>query len=153
VKEFFSFISPDTAKLSQRIHKGDLLFSGSGETAEDIATCVAYLGNEEAYAGGDVLILSPEDYDSLFLAYLMNLPSTKRQKAQLSHGEVIVHINATSLGSIELLMPPKDEQIAIATILSEMDSEIDALKAQKDKYALIKNGLLQQLLTGRVQIR
>ncbi|WP_418888716.1 hypothetical protein [Methanothrix soehngenii] len=59
LKAFNSFITPATAKQSQRIEKGDLLFAGSGETAEEIGKCVAFLGEEEAYAGGDVVMFRP----------------------------------------------------------------------------------------------
>lgn len=60
VKRYFSFVSSELAKCSQRIAKGDLLFTGSGETAEEIGKCVAFLGDESAYAGGDVIIFTPE---------------------------------------------------------------------------------------------
>ena len=54
-----SRISPTVALEALPIKKGDLLFAGSGETAEEIGICAAYLGEEPAYAGGDVIILTP----------------------------------------------------------------------------------------------
>ena len=54
-----SRIPPSVADTALPIKKGDLLFAGSGETAEEIGRCAAYLGEEQAYAGGDVIVLTP----------------------------------------------------------------------------------------------
>ena len=153
IKQYFSFISPQIAKSSQRIEKGDLMFTGSGETAEEIGKCVAFLGDDEVYAGGDVLIFTPRNVDSTFLGYLMNHSSIVKQKAKLAQGDVIVHIYKKNLGELVLSLPPKEEQSAIAQVLSEMDSEIEALEQKRDKYKQLKVGLMQQLLTGRIRLK
>jgi type I restriction enzyme S subunit len=49
-------------------------------------------------------------------------------------------------------LPPLDEQIAIATILSDMDSELVSLETQSDKIAVLKQGMMQELLTGRMRL-
>src|SRR5690554_4772869 len=59
-----SFINKDSASKSQEIKYGDILFTGSGETAEEIGKAVAYIGREQAYAGGDIIILRPNEPDS-----------------------------------------------------------------------------------------
>ena len=48
--------------------------------------------------------------------------------------------------------PPLSEQRAIATVLSDLDAEIAALKQRRDKTRAIKQGMMQQLLTGRVRL-
>lgn len=48
--------------------------------------------------------------------------------------------------------PDLKEQTAIATILSDVDSEIEKLKQKRDKYIMLKQGMMQQLLTGRIRI-
>ena len=45
------------------------------------------------------------------------------------------------------------EQQAIATILSDMDKEIADLEALRDKYRLLKSGMMQKLLTGQVRLK
>lgn len=67
-----SFISKEIADRSEKIKNGDLLFAGSGETAEEIGKSFVYLGNEDAYAGGDIIIMSPQKGHSLFLGYVTN---------------------------------------------------------------------------------
>lgn len=152
VREFHSFVTHAIAKQSRRIFKCDLLFAGSGETAEEIGKCVAFLGDEEAYAGGDIVILSPVAQNSVFLGYLMNHSTVAAQKARMGQGDAVVHISARNLAELELHLPRVDEQTAIATVLSDMDTEIAALEAHRDKTRALKQGMMQELLTGRTRL-
>ena len=52
----------------------------------------------------------------------------------------------------DVRLPPYGEQTAIATILSDMDAEITALEAKLSKAHLIKQGMMQELLTGRIRL-
>jgi type I restriction enzyme S subunit len=152
IREFHSFIPAEIAEQSQRLRKGDLLFACSGETAEEIGKCVAFLGEEEAYVGGDIVILSPSAQDSLYLGYLMNQPSVSRQKARMGQGDAVVHISARNLGQLQLRLPALPEQTAIASVLSVMDAEIAALEQRRDKTRDLKQGMMQELLTGRTRL-
>ena len=53
---------------------------------------------------------------------------------------------------INVNVPPLQEQKAIAQILSDMDSEIEALQQKFEKYKLIKEGMMEKLLTGKVRL-
>ena len=152
VRVFNSFITPGTAKQSQRIQKGDLLFAGSGETAEEIGKCVAFLGDEEAYAGGDIVIFSPVAQDSMFLGYLMNHASVASQKASMGQGDAVVHISARNLARLKLHLPTVCEQTAIAAVLTDMDAELAALEQRRAKTRALKQGMMQELLTGRTRL-
>lgn len=152
IKKFYSFITSNTASMSQRIKRGDLLFTGSGETAEGIGKCVAFLGEEEAYAGGDIIIVTPSGHDSLYLGYLMNHSSIVAQKSRMAQGDAIVHIGSEKLGQISFQLPSIKEQTAIAEILSDMDAEIAALEARREKTFLLKQGMMQELLMGKTRL-
>ena len=55
--------------------------------------------------------------------------------------------------SCKLFLPNDiNEQQAISKIISEMDQEIEELEQKKDKYKMIKEGMMQQLLTGRIRL-
>ncbi|MBT3178970.1 MAG: hypothetical protein HOG03_15290 [Desulfobacula sp.] len=54
--------------------------------------------------------------------------------------------------SIEKQFPKFDEQTRIAQILSDMDTEINALEKKLEKYKMIKQGMMQNLLTGRIRL-
>jgi type I restriction enzyme, S subunit len=152
VAELVSRISAVTAAVSVPITAGDILFAGSGETAEDIATCAAYIGKEKAYAGGDVIVLRPLEQDPVFLGHLLNSGSVAKQKARLCQGEVIVHINSTRLASIRVSIPEKDEQHAIGVVLLDLDAEVAELERDRKKLESVKRGMMQSLLTGRVRL-
>ncbi len=63
-------------------------------------------------------------------------------------------LNTSTIEKIEEMFPPtKEEQIAITDILSNMDSEIKELKIQKDKYVMIKHGMMQKLMTGEIRLK
>lgn len=89
----------------------------------------------------------------MFLGYYLNIPLVSRQKASKGQGDAVVHINATALASIALNIPSDiEEQTAIATVLSDMDAEIASLAARRDKTKLLKQGMMQELLTGRIRL-
>ena len=147
-----SRIPPAVALEALPIRKGDLLFAGSGETAEEIGICAAYLGEEPAYAGGDVITLTPSGQNSIYLGHLMNHPIVATQKARMGQGDAVVHISAGNLAQVKIKLPPLTEQTAIAAVLSDMDAEIAALERRRDKTRAVKQGMMQQLLTGRVRL-
>ncbi len=152
IKKFHSFISPTVAATARLLKQGDLLFAGSGETKEEIGKCVAFVDTFEAYAGGDIVILRPQNVDSLFLGFSLNTPSINRQKASRGQGDAVVHISSSSLADIAVPLPTLPEQTAIAAVLSDMDAEIAALEAQRDKTRTLKQGMMQELLTGRIRL-
>ena len=153
IKSFYSHISYEVASKSKKINKGDLLFTCSGETKEDIGKCVAFIGNEKAYAGGDLLILSPTvNIDSLFYGFLLNTTVAVKQKSSMAQGDAVVHISAESIGKIRVPFPSKEEQTAIANVLSSMDKEIETLNTKLEKYRNLKTAMMQQLLTGKIRL-
>jgi len=56
------------------------------------------------------------------------------------------------LSGLEMNLPPRSEQTAIATVLSDMDAELSALEARRDKTRALKQGMMQELLTGRIRL-
>ena len=147
-----SRIPPNVATTALPIKTGDLLFAGSGETAKEIGRCAAYLGEEQAYAGGDVIVLTPSGQNSIYLGHLMNSPTVLTQKARMGQGDAVVHIYINNLAQVQIELPPIIEQRAIAAVLSDMDAEISVLEQRRDKTIAIKQGMMQQLLTGRVRL-
>lgn len=63
-----------------------------------------------------------------------------------------VTLNREALQSILLPIPPLPEQRAIAAVLSDMDAEIEALERRRKKTRLVKQGMMQELLTGRIRL-
>lgn len=61
-------------------------------------------------------------------------------------------INRTEIAEYSLALPPSSEQAAIAAVLSDMDTELAALEQRRDKTRLLKQGMMQELLTGRTRL-
>lgn len=154
IKQFKSFVSEEVARESKEIKNGDILFAGSGETAEEIGKAVAYIGNEKAFAGGDVIILSTKNaVNTECLSYALETDVSKKQKRILGQGNSVVHIYSSDLAKLKIPLPPLPEQRAIAHILGLMDRAIhlnNQLIAQKE---LRKKWLMQHLLTGKKRLK
>ena len=143
-----SRIPADVAEGALAIDPNVLLFAASGETAEDIGRCAAYIGQERTYVGGDIIVLSPVGQDSRYLGYLMNDPTVAMQKTSMAQGNAVVHISAGNLAQVQIDLPPLEEQTAIANVLADMDTETLALEQRRDKVGAVKQGMMQELLTG-----
>lgn len=146
-----SFINEEVAQESTLIKKGDILFAGSGETREEIGKCAALLSELPTYAGGDIVVLRPKGYNSTYLGYLLNSPPIAKQKAIKGQGDTVVHVYSSGLSQIKIPVPPKPEQQAIATALSEVDTLITNLDKLITKKKAIKQGAMQQLLKSPAQ--
>jgi type I restriction enzyme S subunit len=152
VSEFRSHISEAVSSMATAIHQGDILFAGSGETKEEIGKAVALPHPVKAFAGGDIVILRQSANDTLFLGYRLNANDVSRQKASLGQGDAVVHISAHALSKISVSLPSRAEQEAIAGILYEMDIELRRLQLRLVKMQSLKQGMLQQLLTGKIRL-
>jgi type I restriction enzyme, S subunit len=149
VRKYRSRISREVATTSRVLRKGDLLFAGSGETKEEIGKCVAFVDDCEAYAGGDIIVLSPHSANSVLLGYLLNSEVIARQKAARAQGDAVVHISAKALADVIAPLPTSDiEQTAIAEALSDMDEAIAAQEAVIAKKRALKSAAMQALLSG-----
>ncbi|NLP35051.1 MAG: restriction endonuclease subunit S, partial [Clostridiales bacterium] len=125
IKEFYSFIDEETAKKSIEIRKGDILFAGSGETMGEIGKSVAFIHDEKAYAGGDIIILRTQGVNSQYLAFALNEGRLAKERAKLGQGHSVVHIYSKELKELVVNLPPDIEQQKIADIISIWDKAIE----------------------------
>lgn len=152
IRSFNSWISPEVAATATRLKLGDLLFAGSGETKEEIGKCVAFTYDCDAFAGGDIVILRLAGVQPMFMGYYCNTAPVNAQKASKGQGDAVVHISAAALSSIEVPLPSYAEQTAIGTVLSDMDAELSALEARRNKTRDLKQAMMQELFTGRTRL-
>jgi type I restriction enzyme, S subunit len=61
-------------------------------------------------------------------------------------------LNSRRIESIEIACPPLPEQLAIASVLSDMDAEIEALEGRREKTLGLKQAMMQELLTGKTRL-
>lgn len=153
VRHVTTFIDDDAKNSSKAIARGDILFAGSGETAEEIGSPAVYLDKETAYAGGDIIVFSPKDGDPLFLAYALNAVHARKYLAAQAQGKSIVHIHIPSLRGLPLSIPAVDEQKEIAACLEAAQKECDCLERLARRLEVQRRGLMQKLLTGQVRVK
>jgi len=95
------------------------------------------------------------DSEKLCPDYLAQLFETKiifDQVKQLSVGGIMEGLSSKIIRSLNLPVPTVNEQVAIAQILIDMDTEIDALETKLSKARAIKQGMMQELLTGKTRL-
>ncbi len=83
-----------------------------------------------------------------FVFYLFNIINW----LQYNEASGVPSLNATTIESIEVQCPPFPEQQAISTVLSDMDAEITTLEQKRDKIRALKQGMMQELLTGKTRL-
>ncbi|WP_313095729.1 restriction endonuclease subunit S [Empedobacter sp.] len=95
-------------------------------------------------------ILKLKDISITYLAYSL---IDKLKEIEESTGSTTVkHLSHSDIENLEYKIPSLFEQERIATILSDMDAELEALEQQLDKARQIKQGMMQELLTGRTRL-
>ena len=85
-----------------------------------------------------------------FLYY--KLLTMKQQMVERAFGSTFLEISTRNVFALEVAAPPIEEQTAIAAVLSDMDAEIEALESRLAKTRMLKQGMMQELLTGRTRL-
>ena len=121
-----------------------------------LVTCIASIGKNailrnKGACNQQINAIIPNDNNSVeFLYYLVeNSKSYLLGNAGIT---ATLMISKKDFSEISFSLPPIAEQTAIATILSDMDADLTALEQQRDKTRAIKQGMMQELLTGRIRL-
>ena len=98
----------------------------------------------------DFTTIVPHRHNPHFLAYML-IPVMK-ELAMQAQGTSIKGVTVEDIQKIIMPTPTIDEQNQIVDILANMDSEIEALEQKLEKYRQVKQGMMQQLLTGKIRL-
>jgi type I restriction enzyme S subunit len=139
------------------VKKGDVFFTPSSEMPYDVGLSAVAMENmpDVVYSYHVDRLRLFEDWDILFRAYIFQTKDFSDQTAAQCEGSGKRYVlNLTTFRERLTVYYPtdKNEQIAIATILSDMDAEIEKLENKLGKYRQIKTGMMQQLLTGKIRL-
>lgn len=132
------------------LRKGDVLF-----------TMEAPLGNVTLVPDNNKYILSQRvvafrTEDNLYEPYFMHYIDSELFRKKLNNystGTTAKGISQKNLSKLKVIVPPIEEQQKIAEILSSVDENIKRYEEEKAKYDELKNGLMQQLLTGKTRVK
>lgn len=158
-----SFIEKDTKKYvyeksfeslrCKELHVGDLLICRLAEPAGR-ACILPDIGESKVITSVDVTIFRPERHIAnrdFLVQYFSSTEWFKSVQEQVG-GTTHKRISRGALGRLLMPYPSLDEQTAIATILSDMDNELQALTQKLEKARALKQGMMQQLLTGKIRL-
>ncbi|RDV23417.1 restriction endonuclease subunit S, partial [Parageobacillus toebii] len=96
-------------------------------------------------------ICDPDVLHNEYLYYLID--KIKDQFIALASGSTFLEISKSALENFKIPVPPIEEQIEIAKILSSVDEKMSVEKVKKESLQIIKKGLMQSLLTGKVRVK
>ncbi len=149
------YISEDSFnKLNcKEVLEGDLLVCRLAEPAGR-ACIMPNIGEYKVITSVDVSIFrgNPKIVNREFLSQLFTTNNWFQKVIEKVGGTTHKRISRGALGKIEIEIPLIEEQQAIAQILSDMDAEITQLENKKEKYQAIKQGMMQELLTGKTRL-
>jgi type I restriction enzyme S subunit len=135
---------------NKRLQPGDLLTARTGYPGTTALVPSDYRGAQSF----TTLITRPDstEVNSAYLCYFINSNLGQRFVEHSQIGGAQKNLNAGSLRKMPIWIAPKGEQKAIATALSEMDDLIAITELLLAKKRAIKQGMMQELLTGRTRL-
>jgi type I restriction enzyme, S subunit len=131
---------------------GDILLTKDGSIGK-----TAYIDSMPGPAtlNSGVFVIRPvrDAYGSRFLYFMLRSRAFEEFISRLSAGSTISHLYQRDLLTLVLQVPPTvGEQRAISGTLADIETEIDTLAVRLDKARTIKQGMMQELLTGRTRL-
>jgi type I restriction enzyme S subunit len=145
----------DEVRYSQdkniQLKQGDILLTKDGTIGK--VGFVDFLPGPAALNSGVFVIRSKNlAYDHKFFYYVLTSNIFDEFLSKLQAGSTISHLYQKDFINFSFIAPDIPEQTAIATILSDMDADLAALEQKRDKTKAIKQGMMQELLTGRIRL-
>lgn len=140
-------ISKEAQPYSVFVKKGSIVLTIQGSIGRIAIT------HYDAYVDRTLLLFEEfkVEFDNYFFMLLIHILFEKEKET--APGGIIKTITKAALTNFVISYPKsKEEQTRIATILSDMDAEIIALETKLEKYKMIKLGMMQNLLTGKIRL-
>jgi len=142
----------DIAKDIQ-LKPGDILMTKDGTIGKVLyVEDIPYPGM--ASLNSHLLLFRPiqDSYSPRFLYYQLCSQRFKSFIENSKSGTTFFGLSQSAVGNYPIMLPPMEEQMAIAAILSDMDAELDSLESKLSKARHLKQAMMQELLTGRIRL-
>ena len=146
--DYISFFKYEESPEIQ-VFNGDIIFC---KTASIGKTALIKNLAEKATINPQFVLINNFKCNNKFLYYIISGKEFVEQILSITGGSTIPTISQEQLKLQLISMPTIEEQDAIASILSDMDNEIEALEHKLEKTRQIKQGMMQQLLTGKIRL-
>ena len=143
-------------EFQNNVKMGDLFFNTSSETPEEVGMCSVLLEDvDNLYLNSFCFGFRVNDLSSfypLYLSYFFRSDVGRKLMFSLAQGATRYNLSKNYFNKLRVALPGIEEQIAIANIISDMDAEIEALEQKLSKYKAIKQGMMHELLNGRIRL-
>jgi type I restriction enzyme S subunit len=139
---------PNDIQGHQILHKGDVIISMTGNVGR-----VCRVTQEKCLLNQRVGKFESIEIDTSFFYLSLRTKRFISTMIDKGQGGAQPNIGKYDISSYEIMVPSLPEQKAIAEVLSDMDAEIEALEAKRAKYESIKQGMMQELLTGKTRLK
>ena len=135
-----------------RVRSGDLIMTIVGYCGH-VETVPDWLNGANLTQTTARISIDQKKADSRYCKYALQTKMAKQQVALYLKGNAQPGLNCGDVERFVIALPANlKEQTAIAEILSDMDTELAALEAKRDKARAVKQGMMQELLTGRIRL-
>lgn len=155
--DHFDYVNIKDNETQEKVKYGDIFFTTSSETPEEVGMCSVYLGNsQELYLNSFCFgfrLTNDIDFSPIYLAELFRSNVGRRTIFKLAQGATRYNLSKTSLLKENIFVPPFKQQQKIAEILSTWDEAIFILKQTSETLRDRNKGLAQQLLTGKKRLK
>jgi type I restriction enzyme S subunit len=135
---------------------GDVVFVDASEDDAGTSKHVVVVNKaKKPFISGLHTIVAKSKTDELsheFRRYCFQTPAIRQQFLFYSVGTKVSGISKSNISKLTLSFPSVPEQIAIAEVLSDMDAELTSLEQRRQKTRALKQGMMQELLTGRTRL-
>ena len=132
------------------LNKKCVLFSIVGASVGNVGL---YHGSITAFCGGAIGITRfRNEQDAEWVFNYMSSPDGQSQIQYVTKGGAQATVTIADIRHFKIPTPEKDERDAISGILENMDHEIEVLEQKLEKYREVKQGMMQQLLTGKIRL-
>jgi type I restriction enzyme S subunit len=138
------------------LEDGDVVFVDASEDDEGTSRHIVVVNKErKPFISGLHTIVAKSKTDELvheYRRYCFQTAAIRQQFLFYAVGKKVTGISKTNIGKLTMPVPKVPEQIAIAEVLSDMDAELAALEERREKISALKQGMMQELLTGRIRL-
>lgn len=146
------FVRKSIVSEEQTLAVGDIVIAMSSGSVIAIGKTGTYIGYSEPCCIGAFCAIFRSEYNE-YIRFLFQSPMYREQLQTVLEGTSINNLNGKIVEGLIFTFPSDNREIdAIAEILSDMDAEIDTLKAKLNKLRNIKQGMMSELLTGRIRL-